>query len=727
MRTLARTALLAMVVLALVACQPAAPAPVTPEPVAPEASIDLAGTRWTLSALGGALPLAGTQVTLEFGADGAAFGTDGCNRFNTSYTQDGSNLTFGQPGASTMMACDEPVMDQAAAFMAALANTTGFLASERQLVLRNGEQILATFVAGAEAEAEVPPVPEASATLAGTSWSLSALGGNMPLPDTTVTLDFGADGMASGSDGCNRFSTSYTEDGSSLVFGQPMASTMMACDEAVMNQATAFTAALADTTSFTAGHDELLLRNGDQVLVALGTVSQGLSDSEWDVISYNNGRDAVVGLLLGTEISAYFGADGSLSGNAGCNQYVGSYATDGNTIQIGQLGTTFRFCPEPEGVMAQESEFLAALQSAATFSLEGDGLQMRTAADQLAVLMTRRVAVDLPEPPPEPATPTGTVVGTQGLNVRTGPGTNFPVIGVARVGDQGELVGRSADNRWWAVAVPSAPGGTGWVSADFVLAANAEDVPVLASPPTPVPPTPAPPRPTATPVPAQPTATPAPALPTATPSAEIFFSADRTTIMQGECATLSWSVQNVQAVWVYPQGAQYAAFPRTGQGTEVVCPTTTTTYEMRVRLRDGSTQFRQVTITVNAPAPTATPAPAPNPLAGTRWNVVNYNDGTAIVTLIPGTSVTMDFGADGLVAGNSGCNSFTASYQVNGSGISITQPGGTQVFCAEPEGVMDQEARFLATLPTAASFRVNGNQLEVSSAAGQIVFVATRL
>jgi heat shock protein HslJ len=228
-----------------------------------------------------------------------------------------------------------------------------------------------------------------------------------------------------------------------------------------------------------------------------------------------------------------------------------------------------------------------------------------------------------------------------------------------------------------------------------------------------------------------------PAQPTPTPSAEINFTADRTTIMQGECATLSWSVQNVQAVWVYPLGANYAAFPRTGVGSEVVCPATTTTYEMRVRLRDGTTQFRQVTITVNPvaptatplpppPAPTATPAPAPNPLAGTRWDVVNYNDGAAITTLIPGTSITMEFGAGGQVTGNSGCNSFSAGYSVNGNALSITQPSGTQQFCAEPEGVMDQEARFLAALTSAASFRLNGNQLEISSAAGQIAVVATR-
>ncbi len=471
--------------------------------------------------------------------------------------------------------------------------------------------------------AEPPAAPAPGFELAGTNWVLSTLSGNAPLEGTTLTLRFGADGSASGSDGCNRFMTAFTQDGANLTF-DPAAGTMMMCPEpaGVMEQAAAYTAALAQTTTFTANERQLALLAGNQILATFVADVQDLSGSEWNVTMFNNGREAVVGVIEGTEITASFGANDELSGSAGCNQYVGSYTVDGNAIQIGQLGSTMRFCAEPEGVMEQEQAFLAALQSAATFSVEGDALEMRTAGDAIAVMATRRVEVDLPAPP-SPTTPTGRVVGTQSLNVRSGPGTAFPVIGVARLGDEGEIVGRSADGRWWAVAVPSAPNGVGWASVDFVLATNAENVPVMQGPP--------PPAATATPVPPAATATPVPAQPTATPSAEIIFTADRTTIMQGECATLSWSVQNVQAIWIYPLGANYNNFPQTGQGSQAVCPTTTTTYEMRVRLRDGTTQFRQVTINVTPLAPTATPAPAPDALSGTRWNVININNGSAVV------------------------------------------------------------------------------------------------
>ena len=180
MRSLSKIGVLLFVLaLALAACQPGTlpiEAPDAAPDAAPVAALTLPAPTGLLSSLDGALPLADVLVTLDFGADGTVSGSDGCNRFSTSYTQDGSSLTIDQPMASTMMACEEPVMNQAAAYSAALAATTGFLGSERQLVLRDGDQILATFVATTEAEGETGEAAAASAALAGTSWTLNTLG-----------------------------------------------------------------------------------------------------------------------------------------------------------------------------------------------------------------------------------------------------------------------------------------------------------------------------------------------------------------------------------------------------------------------------------------------------------------------------------------------------------------------------------------------------------------------
>ncbi len=719
MKATIRIILLAVTLFLLAACQQTAE---------PAASIDLAGTNWILSSLNGDLPLAGTAVTLQFGTDGTVFGTDGCNRFNTTYTQDGSSLTINpSTGISTLMACEEPVMNQATAYTTALSETTSFTASGNQLSLSNGEQVLATFVAGTEDTAGSETAPEASSDLAGTNWLLSNLNGELPISGTTMYLQFGTDGTVSGSDGCNLLNASYTQEGNALTINvQAGISSAMACPEPVMEQAAAFTTALGAANSFAMTENDLALQDGDQVLAAFVANSTDLIGTAWEVVNYNNGREAVVGLMSGTEISAYFGAEGDLTGNAGCNQYFTSFTAGSGSIEIGMPGTTMRFCDQPAGIMEQESEYLAALQSAATYSIQGNMLQMRTAEDALAVIMERKVIVDLPEP--EPAVPSGRVNAPQGLNIRSGPGVNFPVIGFAEDGDEGEIVGRSADNRWWAAAVSSAPDGIGWVSADFVIASNTENVPVLeVEPPVIVVPTTAA---TPTPVP----------LPTATPTPTLSFTADRTTINQGQCTTLRWSVENIQAVWVYPQGQPFNQFPRTGQGSEQVCPTSTTTYEMRVLLRDGSTIIRQVTITVNGAAATASPvptvrppatatsAPEADPLAGTRWEVGNYNNGRdALVSLIPDSSINMAFGTDGQLSGNSGCNTYFASYQTNGNLITIGQPGGSQRLCTEPEGIMEQEAEFLAAIQSAATFSINGSRLEIRTSGDAIAVIGNRI
>jgi heat shock protein HslJ len=300
------------------------------------------------------------------------------------------------------------------------------------------------------------------------------------------------------------------------------------------------------------------------------------------------------------------------------------------------------------------------------------------------------------------------VTAPSGVNVRSGPGTNYPVIGVAPFGAEGEIIGRTADSQWWAVSLPSAPGGIGWVSDDYVAVTGVEDVPVIAvPPPVYVPPAPAP----------APTPTPAPP-PTATPSAQLAFWADQTTINQGECTTLHWSVENVQAVWVYPQGQPYQQYPQTGQGSEQVCPPTTTTYEMLVLKRDGTTATMQVTITV-------IPAAPQNPLAGTAWQVSSYNDGTgAVVSVLGSTTLTAVFDQS-QVSGNGGCNAYSGPYWVSGANIAIGPLASNQMMCGEA-AVMDQEQQFLVALQSASTYQLDGSRLELRRADGALAVILVR-
>ena len=95
---------------------------------------------------------------------------------------------------------------------------------------------------------------EVGPTLEGAPWQMVALADEngepvKTLPVVEVTALF-EDGKVSGTDGCNNYSGSYTVDGSSLTIGPEMMGTMMACPGPIMNQATAYTAALTSSARY---------------------------------------------------------------------------------------------------------------------------------------------------------------------------------------------------------------------------------------------------------------------------------------------------------------------------------------------------------------------------------------------------------------------------------------------------------------------------------------------
>jgi heat shock protein HslJ len=225
----------------------------------------------------------------------------------------------------------------------------------------------------------------AQANLPGTNWQMVSVGGTPAIANAAPTLSFGENSMLTGWDGCNQFTGSYTVNGSSLTI-QPGASTLMACPEDIMNQATLFTKGLGETSSYKADKANMTLKNasGADLMEFAVLVPPSLTSGTWEAVNVNNGNQAVVGLVSDTTITAIFGSDGSLSGNAGCNTYNTSYKTDGNKIKIEPAATTMMACPDE--VMAQEFQYLKALESASVYSIRNNQLEFRDAQDAMQVL-----------------------------------------------------------------------------------------------------------------------------------------------------------------------------------------------------------------------------------------------------------------------------------------------------------------------------------------------------
>lgn len=99
----------------------------------------------------------------------------------------------------------------------------------------------------------------------------------------------------------------------------------------------------------------------------------------------------------------------------------------------------------------------------------------------------------------EPAPSVPLAKSTTNLNIRSGSGTGYPVVGLIRTGQTAEITGLSPDGRWWQIAFDGADNGRGWVAAEYVIAENTGNVVVVQPPALPPTATPAP-TPTSMPI-----------------------------------------------------------------------------------------------------------------------------------------------------------------------------------------------------------------------------------
>jgi len=102
------------------------------------------------------------------------------------------------------------------------------------------------------------------------------------------------------------------------------------------------------------------------------TPPSDLTTPDWHLVSYrgDDGNDipAIDNVIL------RLNPDGTLQGSSGCNQYTATYTVEGELITVISLAVTERYCPGPEGIMNQETEYISRLSNTTRYHISDNYL-----------------------------------------------------------------------------------------------------------------------------------------------------------------------------------------------------------------------------------------------------------------------------------------------------------------------------------------------------------------
>ncbi|MFO8009731.1 MAG: META domain-containing protein [Dehalococcoidia bacterium] len=105
-----------------------------------------------------------------------------------------------------------------------------------------------------------------------------------------------------------------------------------------------------------------------------------LKDREWVLVSLGDIHNPRP-VLEDTRITMSFSEEGTdatliVQGSAGCNSYSGAFEITEERIVVGPVMATEMACLQPDGVMAQETEFLSALGNASAYQVDEGMLEI---------------------------------------------------------------------------------------------------------------------------------------------------------------------------------------------------------------------------------------------------------------------------------------------------------------------------------------------------------------
>ena len=92
------------------------------------------------------------------------------------------------------------------------------------------------------------------------------------------------------------------------------------------------------------------------------------------------------------------------------------------------------------------------------------------------------------------------------------------------------------------------------------------------------------------------------------------------------------------------------------------------------------------------------------------WKLESFGVSGAETPVIPDSNITLEILNNGQIGGSGGCNSYSASYEIQGNTLAVKDLVSTLMACME-NNVSEQETQFFDALKSASKFEISGDRL----------------
>ncbi|MDH4307848.1 MAG: META domain-containing protein [Acidimicrobiia bacterium] len=220
--------------------------------------------------------------------------------------------------------------------------------------------------------ANTSSLPDTTATPSGPDGDWRLIDGLDLVDDFPVTMAVSGS-QVGGRAACNSYFGTATVSGSSISIGQ-LGQTEMACEPAVMELESAFTAALMAADTFSREGDRMTL-TGPSVELVFELIppipTADLVGVTWVLDTVIQGETA--SSVAGDPATLVLNADGTLEGSTGCRSLEGRWQESGGVIVVPELSADGECPPE---LADQDSQVVTVVGDEFTPQIDGDRLTL---------------------------------------------------------------------------------------------------------------------------------------------------------------------------------------------------------------------------------------------------------------------------------------------------------------------------------------------------------------